>query len=129
MMGVSIANEVVVGASSVVTKSIYKKGIYAGNPARFLKDIKPLTENESIEKIQQIVVEYKKIAKYHNITPKIKIDYPLIYVNDLCINVITQSHEGTEDNETDDFRDYVRKWGIRIYTSRGFKSILPERLR
>ena len=33
-------DDVVVGAGSVVTKSISKPGIYAGNPARFLRSSK-----------------------------------------------------------------------------------------
>ncbi|MDQ7048321.1 MAG: DapH/DapD/GlmU-related protein [Enterobacterales bacterium] len=32
--GVSIADEVVIGAGSVVTKNLDTKGVYVGNPAR-----------------------------------------------------------------------------------------------
>ncbi len=39
ILPVDICDEVVIGAGSVVTKSIYRKGIYAGNPARFLREI------------------------------------------------------------------------------------------
>ena len=39
IMPVTICDGVVVGAGSVVTKSINKPGIYAGNPARFLRPI------------------------------------------------------------------------------------------
>jgi len=38
-MPVTICDRVVVGAGSVVTKSIMAPGIYAGNPARFLRSI------------------------------------------------------------------------------------------
>jgi UDP-3-O-[3-hydroxymyristoyl] glucosamine N-acyltransferase len=37
IMPVAICDHVVVGAGSVVTKSITKPGIYAGNPARFVR--------------------------------------------------------------------------------------------
>lgn len=37
IMPVSIADDVVIGAGSVVTKDIAKPGIYAGNPARLLR--------------------------------------------------------------------------------------------
>ncbi|TSB02049.1 acyltransferase [Sphingorhabdus contaminans] len=40
IMPVSICDDVVVGAGSVVTKSISKPGIYAGNPARYLRSFK-----------------------------------------------------------------------------------------
>jgi acetyltransferase-like isoleucine patch superfamily enzyme len=35
---VKINSGVVIGAGSVVTKNILKKGIYAGNPAKQIKD-------------------------------------------------------------------------------------------
>ena len=40
IMPVTICDGVVVGAGSVVTKSINEPGIYAGNPARFLRSIR-----------------------------------------------------------------------------------------
>ena len=39
ILPVKICDDAVVGAGSVVTKDILKPGIYAGNPARFLRDI------------------------------------------------------------------------------------------
>ncbi len=37
VMPVNICDDVVIGAGSVVTKNIEKPGIYAGNPARFIR--------------------------------------------------------------------------------------------
>lgn len=37
ILPVSICNDVVIGAGSVVTKNISKSGIYVGNPAKFLR--------------------------------------------------------------------------------------------
>ncbi len=37
IMPVEICDNVVIGAGSVVTKNIVKPGIYAGNPARFMR--------------------------------------------------------------------------------------------
>ena len=39
ILPVSICDNVVIGAGAVVTKSISKPGVYAGNPARFLRTI------------------------------------------------------------------------------------------
>lgn len=39
ILPVSICDHVVIGAGAVVTKNITKPGIYAGNPARFLRKI------------------------------------------------------------------------------------------
>ncbi|MBE2279835.1 MAG: acyltransferase [Ignavibacteriaceae bacterium] len=120
MMGVSIADYCVVGAQSVVTKSLKEKGIYAGSPAKFIKEIVPLNSDQREEKVNHIISEYYKIAEYHNIYQKLKLDYPWIYFKDFAFNVETFEYHGTEDDETDDLRDYIRKWGIRIYTERPF---------
>jgi acetyltransferase-like isoleucine patch superfamily enzyme len=39
ILPVNICDNVVIGAGSVVTKSIAKPGIYAGNPAKFLRTV------------------------------------------------------------------------------------------
>ena len=39
ILPVRICKGSIIGAGSVVTKNINKKGIYAGNPARFLRKI------------------------------------------------------------------------------------------
>jgi len=122
MMGVEIADDCVVGAQSVVTKSLIKKGIYGGSPAKFIKEIIPLSIEEKIKKCEDIIVEYKKIATYHNLNPRIIIDFPWITIDDFRVNFETFEYEGTETIVTDDFRDYIRKWGIRVYTKRPFVS-------
>lgn len=38
ILPVEICDNVVIGAGSVVTKNITKKGIYAGNPAQFIRE-------------------------------------------------------------------------------------------
>ena len=39
ILPVSICDNVVIGAGAVVTKSIIKPGVYAGNPAKFLRSV------------------------------------------------------------------------------------------
>ena len=39
ILPITICDRVVIGAGSVVTKSIEKPGVYAGNPARFIKSL------------------------------------------------------------------------------------------
>lgn len=123
MMGVSIADNTVIGAQSVVTKSITRAGIYAGSPARFIRDIVPLTTEQKIKKLEDIITDYIPIAKHHGISRMIYIEYPFVYFKTIKVNVETFEYFGTEDSETDDFRDYLRKWGIRIYTERPFASM------
>jgi acetyltransferase-like isoleucine patch superfamily enzyme len=123
MMGASIADYCVIGANSVITKPLLEKGIYAGTPAKFIKGITPLSDDDRKIKIDEIInVHYLSIAKYHGIKPDIKIKYLFIEFNKFRFNVLTFEYWGEEDEETDDLRDYIRKWGIRIYTERPFRS-------
>lgn len=39
ILPVEICNGVVIGAGSVVTKSLMKKGVYAGNPVRLIREL------------------------------------------------------------------------------------------
>lgn len=39
ILPISICDNVVIGAGSVVTKNITKSGVYAGNPAKYIRDI------------------------------------------------------------------------------------------
>lgn len=120
LMGVEIVDNCVIGAQSVITKSLPKRGIYAGSPAKYLGEITPMPTASRETTMYEMLSEYAKIAKYHGIEPKITMQYPTIFINDFQINVETLEYDGNEDRETDDFRDYVRKWGIRIYTERPF---------
>lgn len=121
--GVTIAENVVVGAQSVVTKNLtVNNGIYAGNPASFIREVTPLTPLGRESKLATILKSYLRIAKYHSIHDEPIVKYPMVYFRGLVINVETFNCYGTEDDETDDFRDYIRKWGIRIYTERPFRS-------
>lgn len=126
LMGVTIGKNVVLGAQSVVTKDLKDNCIYAGNPAKFIREIKPLKKEERVIKLNQIIAEYQKIAIYHKIHPSIRVDYPIVVVNNCQFNVETLTFNGDEDTETDDFRDYVRKWGLRFYSSRPFKSVWTD---
>lgn len=44
ILPVEICDDVVIGAGSVVTKNIVKKGIYAGNPAKLIRELKERDE-------------------------------------------------------------------------------------
>ena len=124
MMGTSIAAECVVGAQSVVARSLDKKGIYAGAPAKFIRGIEPLSLEDRLIKVEQILSKYTPIAEYHGIdvAGKMQLDYPKLRFKEFVMDLETFECSGDEDAETDDLRDYLRKWGIRLYTERGFTS-------
>lgn len=47
LKGVTIGEEAVIGARSVVTKKVPAKEIWAGNPAKFIKNV-PKASSESV---------------------------------------------------------------------------------
>lgn len=121
--GVKIAPKIVVGAQSVVTGDLWwESSVYAGSPAKRIRGIYPPTREQKICKLEEIIDRYVLIASYHSIRGGISMEYPYVYFRGFVINVETFEYVGVEDEETDDFRDYMRKWGIRIYTERPFVS-------
>jgi acetyltransferase-like isoleucine patch superfamily enzyme len=123
LMGVEIADFCVVGANSVVSKSLLQKAIYAGSPAKFIKEIKSLSLEKKQSTLLKVLEEYMPIAQYHGINPEFTVEYPKVKYRDFIFNAETFEYDGIEDEETDDLRDYIRKWGLRIYTKRPFQSI------
>jgi acetyltransferase-like isoleucine patch superfamily enzyme len=122
LMGVNIEKNCVIGANSTVTKSLLRTGIYVGSPVKFIKEISVLSLPQKIQKTKEIIEYYMKMARYHDLNPDIEISYPKVRVDDFVVNFETMEYSGKETNVTDDFRDYIRKWGIRIYTERPFES-------
>lgn len=123
LMGVTLGESAVVGAGSVVTKNVDPYTVVAGNPAKFIRKIVPIkSKEEKISLVKAMLDKYKEIAEYHNISPNIRLRFPIIEVNQSWFNLETLQWQGENDIEVDDFRDYVRKWGFRFY-GRPFKSV------
>ena len=111
--GVKIGEGVVVGACSVVTQTyIGGHSIFAGNPAKFIKAIEEPSEEGKISSLLGILWDYSSEG--------FEVKYPLVHYKGFSFRVDTSEYYGKETEETDHLRDYLRKWGIRIYTKRPF---------
>lgn len=126
--GVHIGNSAVVGAHSVVTKDIEPRVIAAGNPAKIIKKITVPSHQDQVEMLLHIIEDWREIAQYHGLTPTILGGYPIIQINECFFDVKTLAFWGVEDECTDDWRDHARRYGLRFYGERPFKSALewPE---
>lgn len=123
MAGVDIVDNVVVGSHSTVIKSLLReKAIYAGSPAKFIKDVFEPSLDEKVEILGDLVKEFKDLlSHYETGAVVIKENYPYITINDLQINVKDFTYYGSHDSISDAFRDFARRYGIRVYAPRGFK--------
>lgn len=125
-----VDDNIVVAAHSVVTNNganNLNNHIIGGVPAKMIRKVLPISIEERRELLDKIVNGYKEVAGYHNVEiDDLAGSYPHIFFNGYVIDVELKtivSPTGLEENEdTDDFRDYLRHYGIKIYTERPFKS-------
>lgn len=129
MSGVNIADNVVIGSHSTITKSLLEsKAIYAGSPAKLIKHVTEPTLEEKIQMLEDLISDFKDLMSYYEVPNfTINAQYPYLYLNDLQINVDDFSYTGVHDVVTDAFRDFARRYGIRIYVPHGFKFNLTRK--
>lgn len=122
MPGVTIAKNIVVGAGSVVVKPLdSERSIYAGNPAKYIKAVRTTPRWEREHHLNTIAAAFLEWLKWYDApTPTINVIYPNVIVNGLGINVEHQLCDGDHDEVTDAFRDFIRRFGIRVFHPRGF---------
>jgi acetyltransferase-like isoleucine patch superfamily enzyme len=119
--GVEVAENIVIGANSTVSRSLLEKSsVYVGNPVQFIRTVKELTFQEKVNSILELLARYRQLT---NSFKKLFFTPPLIYIDDAIIDVEAKTITGTETETTDKFRDFLRRYGIRIYTSRPFLSL------
>jgi acetyltransferase-like isoleucine patch superfamily enzyme len=129
MSGVTIADNTVIGSNSTVTKSLLEsKAIYAGSPAKLIKHITEPTLQEKHQMLESLIADFKDLMSYYDVPEfTINAQYPYLYINQLKVNVDDFSYEGEHDAITDAFRDFARRYGIRIYVPHGFKFNLTRK--
>lgn len=121
--GVTIGERAIIGAQSVVVGDVEPLCVYAGNPAMKVRTITKPTEIERRKILTTLVEEYRRFMEYRGIQASVSCQYPFVVVDGCSFNVEKQTHFGNETEITDDFRDFVFRYGLRFYSSRPFKSL------
>ena len=129
MPGVHISDDTVIGAGSVVTKSILRHNtVYAGVPARQISKITEPTnysQNHMMDSIvhdwNSMLEQYYDVDNYH-----VTRDGNIVICDGLSLNLKTRECSGKHSEVTDAFRDFLRRYGIRIFHERGFSFNLPR---
>lgn len=129
MSGVEICDNVVIGSHSTITKSLtIPKGIYAGTPAKLIKTIEEPSLLEKNIMLDELVSDFNNLMSYYDIPEyTISHNYPTLTINKLEINLINFSYKGEHDVITDAFRDFARRYGIRVYAPQGYKFNLKRK--
>ena len=130
LANVKIGNNVVIGVNSLINKNLPDGCFAAGIPVKIIKENVYPNRNpeENKIKIEDIINEYQKLCAYKNLKPEIHYDIAIetIFCNKLAYNTKTMVIEGTLDDLQEDFRDFLRRRGIKFFTGLPFRSILPE---
>ena len=127
----------VIGIGSTLNKSIPEGSLAAGSPCKVIKENyypKKLTNSEKYNILYSIVQDYtelismKKVPSFgisltHNTITMIR-DYELDEKKKRTVfDIDKRIIEGYECKISEDLRDYLRRRGVKIHTTRMFQSL------
>jgi len=128
---VTIGNNVVIGINSIINRSLPSGCFAAGSPCKVIKENvypKQLTDNEKEDLVTDIANDWFGMHEIKGIRD-VQITYQdseiILHQSDkeTIYNIDDKSTSGYVNNISEDFRDYLRRRGIKIYADRGFESI------
>ena len=128
---VEIGDDVVIGINSIINRDLPSGCFAAGSPCKVIKENvypKKLTDDEKENLVAVIVNDWFGMHEIKGIT-----DVQITYQNPKIIlhqskkqtiyNIDDKSTSGYVNDVSEDFRDYLRRRGIKIYADRFFESI------
>jgi len=122
MSGVTITDNIVIGAQATVTKPLTTpKGIYVGAPAKLVKMVEEPALEDKHKMFDEIEREFRELMSYYQTDEYVfELNFPFIKVNELTIDTEKITYTGNHDTVSDAFRDFVRRYGIRLFAPHGF---------
>ncbi len=129
----AIGDNCVIGINSVINKRIPPGSFAAGSPARVIRENAfpaPLSESEKTDLIRSILSEWQTQIEYK--VPGVSVFAECFDTDKIRLKVAggetifdcgSRTVEGTTSQYSEDMRDYLRRRGIKIYTSDFFKSL------
>jgi len=127
---VSIGDNTVIGIGSIVNKNIPAGALAAGNPCKVIKEDyypKKLSQQEKYNILRNVINDYRELATYKNLNVNFDIKENIIILtsNDdvTHYNIEDRTVSGVINSVSEDFRDYLRRRGIKIFTDQPFRSI------
>lgn len=132
--GVKVGDNSQVGNYSFVNNDVPEGSFCAGIPVRVIKKNiypKELSKDEKKALLDGIIQDYKKLASMKRFKPSLVYDCHTDLIlfcvkNKAVFNLNNRVITGTNDEYIEDFRDYLRHRGIKFFTDKKFKSIVPK---
>ncbi len=128
-----IGNNVVIGTNTLINKDLPDGCLAGGIPVRVLKEnIYPSQDAaRNANLVRQVLHDYAELAAYKDLLIELNYDEDknLIRCNEVVFNLDTLKTQGTFTRTEEDFRDYLRRRGIKFFTGKPFSSVLPEEYR
>jgi acetyltransferase-like isoleucine patch superfamily enzyme len=132
--GVTIGSHVIIGNLSLVNKNLPDGCFAAGIPVKIISENiypKKMTIDDKIKIINNAVTEYNIVLKLKHFSPEITVNNNLTidFVIDgkkTIFDLIKKVVRGDINEYTEDFRDFLRYRGLKLFTTQPFKSIPPE---
>ena len=128
-----IGSHVVIGLGSLVNRDIPDGALAAGWPARVLaRDRYPHVDRaRNAERVRAILRDYQALAAYKGLEVDVAFEEAdqVIRCNHAVFELETMQVIGALGPGEQDFRDYLRRRGIKFYTGDAFASTLPASYR
>lgn len=128
----TIGSNVVISINSLINRNIPDNCLAAGMPVRIVREnyYPRFSEVRNTAFIHERVTRYKELASYKELKPQIEHDAPYrIRVNQVLFDLKSMTVEGELGPVEEDFRDYLRRCGIKFFTGKNFSSIQPPNIR
>ena len=124
------SNSLAIGIGSIVNRDIPEGSLAAGSPCKVIKKNyypKQLSPDKKLNIIDNIVKDYKRLAEYKSLAVDLEFTEEVIILThsdgDTVYNLKNRIMSGRINDISEDFRDYLRRRGIKIFTKNNFKSI------
>ncbi|MBC7447031.1 MAG: hypothetical protein H7330_03135 [Hymenobacteraceae bacterium] len=124
-----IGDNVVIGTNTLVNKDLPSGCLAGGIPVRILKEnVYPSADPARNERlVEAILTDYRTLANYKGLTVELAFnaDARTVRCNNVYFHLDTLNVTGELTTTEEDFRDFLRRRGVKFYTGRPFSSVLP----
>ena len=125
-----IGDNVVIGTNTIINKDLPDGCLAGGIPVRVLKEnVYPSHDPARDERlVRAILTDYEALAAYKELNVRLVFDAEqrVIHCNNVAFQLDTLRTTGVLKAPEEDFRDFLRRRGIKFYTGQPFSSVLPQ---